>query len=333
MFKFPVLLNWSDSCPLRCPFPFSSSKHMFSRTDPRDRSLWLPMILWLGLLWLQLLPISNSSWLFSSHCFSSSSQWMANTLEIFLCLNFRLLGRERGLTGATLPLWKLPETPGSENEWSLQISCWRMPLLYHWATIDRCKHTSSWANIRLHRPGAGLALCAKGCNSIDSTKRGHTHGSGSPWMSLSAGAGCFHLTRQGRGIQVGMAVCQTAFLIYLSCLCLGHQQGRRLCLDFSVRDNSIPNFFLTYTIQTNSAVMHEVQESVKKINFYQRGKKKKVNVWVHLPAVGATKLHFEFQVCYFVSLTLQHSDKLLLSHSFPFCPLAAETSSLFQAQG
>lgn len=116
MFKFPVLLNWSDSCPLRCPFPFSSSKHMFSRTDPRDRSLWLPMILWLGLLWLQLLPISNSSWLFSSHCFSSSSQWMANTLEIFLCLNFRLLGRERGLTGATLPLWKLPETPGSEND-------------------------------------------------------------------------------------------------------------------------------------------------------------------------------------------------------------------------
>lgn len=146
------------------------------------------------------------------------------------------------------------------------------------AATNGYKHTSFWwsKDTRMHRYGGGLALWtrAKGSNSTDSTKRGQTHGFVSCWMSLTAGPGWFNLTRQVRGIQVGMAICQAAFLIYLSYLCLAHQQGRRLCLDFSVHSDSRHNFFLTYTFQTNSAGMHEVQELVKKINFYQRTKKK-----------------------------------------------------------
>lgn len=79
--------------------------------------------------------------------------------------------------------------------------------------------------------------------------------------------------------------------------------------------------------------MCKVQEWLKKINCHQRTLTKKKCMYEHLLVVGATKLHFASQVCYFVSLKLQLSDKLLLSHLFPLCPLAAETSSLFQAQG
>lgn len=114
-----------------------------------------------------------------------------------------------------------------------------------------------------NRRGGGLVICtcSKGCNSIDSIKRGQTCGFVSPWMSFTAGPGWFNFNRQVRGIQVGMATCQTAFLIYRSHLCLGHQQGRSLCLDFSVCGDSRPIFF-SFSIQFR----HILQSCVKSKN-------------------------------------------------------------------